>query len=130
MKVTPILFVALFSLAATAGPRDGGTQEKVVAGEVVALSRSTILPNWGPTAQAVTRNVDRKCYPIAAEAIAQLDYFYQILEIAKARVPEDDPIATGQPARKAALKNLGEKVRAMEKTNEGCPDQPLQGGKK
>lgn len=132
MRVTSALLLvsALLSLTAVAGPKDDGTPTKVVAGEVVALSRSTILPNWEPTAQAVVRNVDRKCYPIAAEALAQLDYFYQILEIARTRVPKDDPIATGQPVRKAALENLGKRVRAMEKTNKGCPEQPLRGGKR
>jgi hypothetical protein len=100
-------------------------KEKVVAGEVVEVSRKMILPNWEPTAKAVTRNIEKKCFPTAAEALAQLDYFYQILEIAKTKVPKDDPIAKGQPARKAEIDKLREALSKSPRVNTGCPEQSL-----
>lgn len=126
---TPLLFSILFSLSAAASTPDGGTvakaPEKLVAGEVVALSRSTIIPNWETTASAVSRNIGRECYPIAAEAMSQLKYFYEILEIAKTRVPKTDPIATDQAVRKADLDRLVDRVLKMPKSNKGCPDVPM-----
>lgn len=100
-------------------------KEKRVAGEVVALSRSTIMPNWGPTARAAAQNIADKCYPIAGEAVLQLMQFYEILEIARTRVPKDDPIAAGQAARKAEVDKLKKAVEEMPKVNTGCPDVPV-----
>lgn len=105
-------------------------KEKAVVGEVVEISHKTIIPNWDPTARAVTNNLSKKCYPTAAEALAQLDYFYQILEIAKAKVPANDPIATGQPVRKIELDKLREDVARAPHVNTGCPTEPLTPKKK
>jgi hypothetical protein len=117
-----LLYVAvlLTGAAVLAQPKD-----KVVGGEVVALSRSTIIPNWKPTADAVPRFLKAGCYPTAKEAAVQLEYFYKILEIARAKVPSDDPIATGQPARKAEMEKLRAMVSAAPKVNSGCPEQPI-----
>ena len=121
-----ILLVIGAALLATT-PASAEEKEKAVVGEVVEVSRKAILPNWEPTAKAVTRNVENRCYPIAAEALAQLDYFFQILEIAKEKVPAKDPIAADQPTRKTQLDKLRGKVSKMPKENAGCPDRSLKG---
>ena len=115
-----LLIIALLGSVAFADEK-----EKAIVGEVVEISRSTILPNWGPTARAVTNNLSKKCYPIAAEALAQLDYFYQILEIAKAKVPMKDPIAAGQSVRKVELDKLKEDLAKAPHVNTGCPEKSL-----
>lgn len=121
MKIAALVVAILLPLCALADK----PKEKRVAGEVVELSRKTIIPNWGPTARAVTSNLDKKCFPVAAEALAQLDYFYQILEVAKTKVPKDDPIAKGQPVRKVELDKLKEDVSKAPRVNTGCPEESL-----
>lgn len=122
-RVLLYVFALLAGSAVFAQPAT--PKDRVVGGEVVALSRSTILPNWKPTADAVPRFLASKCYPIAREAADQLEYFYKILEIARTKVPANDPIATGQPARKAEMEKLRATVNTAPKVNSGCPEQPI-----
>lgn len=123
MRKTAMLPVLLWSIVAAAQPQQ--PKDRLVGGEVVALSRSTIIPNWGPTARAVEEFVSADCYPTAKEAADQLEYFYKILEIAKTKVPANDPIATGQPARKAEMDKLIAFVKKAPRVNTGCPEKPI-----